>query len=471
MTRLLVVSAAAVGLILLVAFVVSKLALARTRGLSIRLQVFIALAAIIGTFAFGLGVVVIDRVEARAVRLADHASEDEARALAGIVGAELERQGLDLGAIARRFEQELATGAELRFELLDATGRRLFPAEPDALQEEAATVSETAPILRAGREVGFVRVTKPTVEMRRLLAEVAPAVLVASLVLGAAAALAAAWIGRAIAQPIEALTAFAERVSQGERTAAPPLVAGREVSQLRRSVDSMRRELEGRPFVEAFAADLSHELKNPVAAIRAAAELLDEGALDEPAEAKRFVRRIREATARIERLLSDLLSLARIEARGADASAVVELGALARQLVEGLDASSSCPRVTLRAETDLSVRGEPVWLTRALENLVHNALVHSPAGTPVAVTLRREAGDLVTRVENDGEIPPRRAKRIFGRFVTTRADQGGTGLGLALVRAVAEAHGGTAVLAEAGPPRVCFELRLPLARGPLIARA
>src|SRR5207249_384673 len=87
---------------------------------------------------------------------------------------------------------------------------------------------------------------------------------------------------------------------------------------------------EGRPFLETFAADLSHELKNPVAAVRASAEVLDEGALAEPEEARRFVARIREATARIETLLGEILSLARIEARGVDSSSEVDVGALAR---------------------------------------------------------------------------------------------------------------------------------------------
>jgi two-component system sensor histidine kinase CreC len=134
-----------------------------------------------------------------------------------------------------------------------------------------------------------VRVVKPTVAMRNLLADFAPTVLVISLVLGTAAALAAAWIGRAIAAPIEALSVFGERVSLGERRGAPPIAFGREVTRLTRAIDSMRRDLEGRPFVETFASDLSHELKNPVAAIRASAEVLEESALEEPIEARRFV--------------------------------------------------------------------------------------------------------------------------------------------------------------------------------------
>jgi signal transduction histidine kinase len=174
-------------------------------------------------------------------------------------------------------------------ELLDARRAVLFPRGANSASGSAGTVTVDAPILVEGREVGAVRVVRPTVVMRNMLADFAPTVLVISLVLGAAAAIAAALIGRAIARPIEALSGFAERVSSGERSAAPPIGFGREVTRLTRSIDSMRRQLEGRPFVETFASDLSHELKNPVAAIRASAEILEEGALEEPEEARRFV--------------------------------------------------------------------------------------------------------------------------------------------------------------------------------------
>jgi signal transduction histidine kinase len=107
-----------------------------------------------------------------------------------------------------------------------------------------------------------------------MLADFAPTVLVISLVLGTAAAAAAAYIGRTIAAPIEALSVYSKRVSMGERPNLPTEVAGREVARLVTAIHTMRERLEGRPFVETFAADLSHELKNPVAAIRASAEVL-----------------------------------------------------------------------------------------------------------------------------------------------------------------------------------------------------
>jgi signal transduction histidine kinase len=427
--------------------------------MSIRMQVFLALALIVGTFAFGLGIMVIDRIEARAVKLATQAATDEAAAIAGIMAGELDRTGGRIEVIARRLQGERERGADLRMELLDQRGRRVFPRASAA---GPGSVSVDAPIVVHGETLGSVRVIKPTVVMRGLLADFAPTVLLISAVLGAAAALAAAWIGRAIAAPIESLSAFSERVSEGDLAAAPPPVHGRELMHLSRSLDSMRRQLEGRPFVEAFAADLSHELKNPVAAIRASAEVLEESALDEPAEARRFVARIREATARIERLLGELLSLARIEARGAEAFEPVDVVKVAEKTLDSLGDSRA--RVSLESSSSSAfTRGDESWLARALENLIDNALVHSESASAVRVRVARDEGLVRISVRSAGSVPQAIRSRLFRRFVTARSDRGGTGLGLAIVRAVAEAHGGRAELVLPGPPEVEFRLTLPAA--------
>jgi signal transduction histidine kinase len=298
--------------------------------------------------------------------------------------------------------------------------------------------------------------------MERLLTDFAPTVLVISLVLGAAAALSAAWIGRSIAAPIEALSRFSERVSRGEQGAQPPPEPwGREVVRLTHSLDSMRRQLEGRPFAEMFAADLSHELKNPVAAIRASAEVLDEGALSEPERARHFVGRIRQAVERIERLLGDLLHLARMEAGDTEALETLDL----RELIEtSLQSARSRQRVQLELPRGVRIAGEPTWLSRAIENLVDNALACSPPGSPVHVSAAVAGGEVHIVVRNRGEVSRHVRENLFRRFVTTRRAQGGTGLGLAIVRAVAEAHGGRARLLEAGPPEVVFAIEIPLLR-------
>jgi two-component system sensor histidine kinase CreC len=454
--RLPIVATAAIALILLVAFIIQRLVRARTAGMSIRMQIFLALAGIVGAFAFGVGLLVLDRIEARATLLATEAARDEAETIARFIAAEMRSGSLSLQQIGESLGQG-AIDPNGHLVLLDTEGRVVFGGS----EHEPGTVVVETPISFDGRDLGRIRVVKPTIVMRRLLADFAPTILIISVSLGAAAALAAAVIGRAIATPIEGLTAFAVLVSEGEPSAFPPIARGQEVKRLTRAIETMRRELEGRPFVEAFAADLSHELKNPVAAVRASAEVLDEGALAEPEEARRFVARIREATARIETLLGELLSLARIEARGVESSSEVDLGSLARAAAEA--AKDRGALVELTVESDVIVRGQPNWLARAIDNLVDNAIVHGDAALAFRVAVRREGGRVAVHVISPGAVAKHVQASLFRRFVTTRAAGGGTGLGLAIVRAVAEAHGGRAELARPGPPEVEFRLTLPAA--------
>src|SRR5690606_9499724 len=355
--------------------------------------------------------------------------------------------------MARRLGQERASGIDLRLALLDARGAVIFPASGKHTAEGPGIVVVDAPLRVKGERVGSVRVIKPTLVMLRLLEDFAPTVLVISLVLGAAAALAAAWIGSAIASPIEALSHFAGCVSAGERTQVPHAGSAREVTRLIRSIDSMRRQLEGRPFVETFATDLSHELKNPVAAIRASAEVLEESALEEPEEARRFVARIREAAQRIERLLSELLSLARIEARGIASFGPVSLAEVAER---GMESLGHQRRVVLTILGDTRVRGDAIWLGRAVTNLIDNALVHGETSSKVSVEITGQGDRVSVRVRNAGNVAKHVRAQLFRRFVSTRIDKGGSGLGLSIVRAVAEAHGGQVELESAGPPEVCF---------------
>ncbi len=455
MIQLLVLIGGSVALILFVAFIAARLLRSRTAGMSIRMQIFIALASIVGAFALGLGLLVIDRVKARATTLAEESARSEASAVAALVGNEIEVKGRTLEDVARDLSR--AQGG-MQLALLSPGGDAVY--ERNASVDTPGTVSATSPIRAAGRDVGFVRVVKPTIVIQRLLADMAPTILTLSVVLGLSAAVSAALIGRQIASPIETLTEFAVRVSEGERRAAPPPTTGREVQRLSRALDSMRRELEGRPFVEAFAADLSHELKNPVAAIRASAEVLADGALDEPEEAARFVGRIQQATSRIEALLGELLSLARIEARGVEESSEVDLFAIAKDVAA--QAEEEGAQVEVKGGPG-AVKGDPTWLSRLVSNLLDNARTHGTPDAKIRVEVARKGDDVVVTVENRGAVGEHVQKRIFRRFVTTRPDRGGTGLGLAIVRAVAEAHGGSAECASFGPPDVRFRVRLPAA--------
>ena len=469
MTRVLLTGASAVALIFIVTFVVSRLIRARSFGFSVRLQFFLALAGIVGAFALGLGLLVLDRLEARTTVITEGAARDEAEAIAALVGSEMESRRVSLEEVGLKYAAAQSAAPpriqalERGLALVDLGGREVFSSGlgPD----EESTVLATSPIVVRGAPLGTVRVVKRTIVIRRALEDMAPFILMVSLVLSVTAAASAEFMGRLMAKPIEQLTEFAAKVSRGERRAAPPPYAlGREVQTLTRAIDSMRRQIEGRPFVETFAADLSHELKNPVAAIRASAEVLADGALEEPEEAARFVARIQEATTRIEALLGDLLSLARIEARGLGEADVVDLDALVTSAVDrARERGATGDTFKVEHSPGANVRGDPMWLARAVDNLLDNARLHGDPSDPIRVAVRRDEDRVTLRVRNRGSVGKHVQKRLFSRFVTTRADRGGTGLGLAIVRAIAEAHSGTAECAAVGPPAVEFCLSLPAA--------
>ena len=467
MIRLLVAGASGVGLIAFLTLVVARLIRSRRQGLSVRMQVFLALASIVGAFALGLGLLVVDRVDARARRLALSAAEEEANAVATILQSELARSGVSLDMLSQQLNNRVAGNTKwphdsmqsMGLELLTPNNRMLFPPNKTSRAREPGAVFSDAQLWDGERVLGIVRVVKPTLVVEALLADFAPFVLVISLVLGGASALCAVWIGRTIAAPIEELSVYSERVSQGERPQLPRHVSGREVSRLAQSIEVMRERLEGRPFVETFAADLSHELKNPVAAILASTEVLEEGALAEPVEAARFIKRIREAATRIEKLLRELLSLAQVETRGPEHLALVAMDELLRRAIESVDTQG---RIVLDVQARIQVRGDELWLRRAITNLLNNALLHGQPDAPIEVHLSRVKQEVHVEVANAGALDQHITKSLFRRFVTTRREQGGTGLGLSIVRAVAEAHGGHAELLAAGPPQVRLRIRLPV---------
>jgi two-component system sensor histidine kinase ChvG len=196
---------------------------------------------------------------------------------------------------------------------------------------------------------------------------------------------------------------------------------------------------------KALAADISHELKNPLAAIRGATELLADGAHADPAARDRFLAMILDDVARLDRIVSRLLELARIEDDRA-LMAPVDLAAVTREIGErpwGAPVEVTC------APAIITGRGHAI--AAAVENLVANAVQHAAPGTAVRVTVARTARAARIAVENHGPALSEAAqRRIWDRFYSTRVASGGSGLGLSIVRAVATAHRGQAGVSCAG---------------------
>lgn len=249
-----------------------------------------------------------------------------------------------------------------------------------------------------------------------------------------------------------------------------------ELGRLAHALDDMLAQLEtafaereeSQARLRRFVGDASHELRTPVAAIRGYAELYRQGGI-EPGEAlERAMARIEGESERMGRLVEDLLLLARLDQQQPLEQADVDLLALARDAVSDLRATDPDRPVTLDApETGpVTVTGDERRLRQILANLLANARVHTPEGTPVHVRVGRDGDEAVVAVADEGPgIAPADRARVFERFF--RADpsrarsSGGAGLGLSIVAAVVDAHGGRVEL-ESGPGEgATFTVRLP----------
>jgi signal transduction histidine kinase len=287
------------------------------------------------------------------------------------------------------------------------------------------------------------------------------------------------WMGRRMVHPIEWLR---ERVLEKARSAnpradlAPP--PGDEVADLAEAFNGLLGSLdERRRANEEFIADLVHELKNPVAAIRTCAETLDSGGVDEK-RAARLSKILADSTTRLDALVSHFLELARAEAgMPNEARGSVDVAALARGVTAAIEERH--PEVTFTVEADAPsvVVGVEPRLDSVVRNLVDNAASFAGDGGEVRVTVKRDPADerqVILEVCDTGPgIPAKDLPHMFERFFTTRAVAGGgaepsarkrkgTGLGLALVKAVAEAHGGSVSARSTEGAGTTFRVALPV---------
>ncbi len=230
------------------------------------------------------------------------------------------------------------------------------------------------------------------------------------------------------------------------------------------SAFAKREESEDR--LRQFIADASHELRTPLASIRGYAELFRMGAASDPAETARAMQRIEEEATRMGVLVEDLLMLARLDELPDVPHTDVDLAALARDAVDDARATAPDREIDVRSEP-AEVLGDAHQLRQVLGNLLRNALVHTPAGTPIEVGVEREDGRARLTVRDHGPgLPTDDPSALFERF--WRAERGrergraGAGLGLAIVAAIVDAHDGEVEAVNAPGGGAAFVVRLPL---------
>ena len=287
------------------------------------------------------------------------------------------------------------------------------------------------------------------------------------------------WMGRRMVHPIEWLR---ERVLEKARSANPRAdldpPPGDEVADLASAFNGLLGSLdERRRANEEFIADLVHEFKNPVAAIRTCAETLDGGGVDEK-RAARLSKILSDSSTRLDALVSQFLELARAEAgMPNELRGPVDLAALARGVSHVIEQSHPDVRFTVEADAPAIIVGVEPRLDSVVRNLVDNAASFAGDGGVVRVSVKADPDDarlVILEVCDTGPgIPDKDLPHMFERFFTTRAVAGGgaepsarkqkgTGLGLALVKAVAEAHGGHVSARSSAGAGTTFRVVLPV---------
>jgi two-component system sensor histidine kinase ChvG len=322
-------------------------------------------------------------------------------------------------------------------------------------------LAEPVRVQGAVRGVVYVtRSTAPVLEEMHRIRRGLMLVLALTLSLTAALTLILAWT---ISRPLERLAHAARRIAAGDRGLDVPVVGSGEIGELADAFREMTRKLEARHrYISAFAADVAHEFKSPLTSIRGAAELLSEGAADDLEARQRFLENIALDAARLDRLVSRLLELSRIDA-SEEAPVLVDLEALVRRAVERSQGPDESVRLDYASSVPV-ILARPADLEAALLNLLDNALKFSPPGSPVQVSVAGRAGERFVTIavsDHGSGIPEANRARIFERFFTTDADRSGTGLGLAIVKSVVEALGGTVTVDSALGEGTRLSLRLP----------
>ena len=317
------------------------------------------------------------------------------------------------------------------------------------------------------REGGVLLVAIPLTDVHATLRRLLRVELAVGIVALATTAALALWLVRLGLKPLEGIGETAGAIAAGDLTQrVTPAEDRTEVGRLGLALNAMLTQIEAafeeRRASEArlrrFVADASHELRTPLTSIRGYAELFRRGAGSRPEDLEKSMARIEAEASRMGVLVDDLLLLARLDQGRPLERDPVDLGVVANDAVDAVRAIDPGRPIDVAVHGRVDLVGDAGRLRQVMDNLLDNARVHTPEGTPVHVVVRADDGAVVLTISDEGSgLSEQDRARVFERFY--RGDParsrhtGGAGLGLSIVAAIVAAHGGTVTVTggDGGP--------------------
>lgn len=335
-----------------------------------------------------------------------------------------------------------------------------------AMPDGTLILSVALPVTRYKQTLGVLMLSKTSESIDEAMFEVRKATLYVSAITFIFTVLVSIYLGGTIARPIRILSRAAERVRKGrhrQHTMPRMLARTDEIGELATALNDMTEALWARmDAIEAFAADVSHEIKNPLTSLKSAVETA--ARLKDPEQQRKLMDVILDDVERLDRLISDISDASRLDAELSRAETEpVDVGRMLATLADIHTAAHTgyqedeVVKVTFAAEDGLIVNGMEDRLVQVLRNLMSNAESFSPPGGAIRLSAARINGDIEITVEDDGPgIPAGKFEDIFSRFYTERPEQETfgrhSGLGLAISKQIIEAHGGTLTAANVAAP-------------------
>ncbi len=323
-------------------------------------------------------------------------------------------------------------------------GARTSLSDPD--DPTSSVLFVAAPIMVDGKIAGVLSVAKPTTNINSFVKQAKPRIIKVVAFFGLIAIVLGYLVALWITRPIQRMTDYANAVSDGRRAGFPRLDRT-EIGIMGRALQKMQKTLEGKAYVERYVQQLTHEVKSPLSAIRASAELLEE---DVPVtQRKRFLTHIRTEANRIQNIVDRMLMLSGLENKQALARRErVNLETIVNDVIQSKQSLFVAKHIAVTVDIagKTEIFGDAFWLHQAVANLVQNAIDFCHPSGEIAISVKYSGKTVQIRIEDNGAgIPAYALKKVFDKFYSLRRQDSGrksTGLGLNLVKQVAHLHGG-----------------------------